>query len=208
MYKNRLITERLKTLVQHFPCVILSGARQVGKSTLLKHLFSDTHDFVVFDPVMDIQNARQDPDLFLRNHPGPLILDEIQYAPELIPAIKRSIDINRSPGRFIITGSQQWQVMQHAAESLAGRAVFLDLEGFSLSELSHSEENSQTHWLIEWLKNPDALLKKKSIRLPLEHTPAEILWRGFLPEATLLPLETISDYYFSYQRTYIERGVR
>ena len=76
-YKERLATSKLVALAEHFAVVVVSGARQVGKSTLLKHQFPDW-DTVVFDPVIDVGNARADPELFLQNHPAPLILDEIQ----------------------------------------------------------------------------------------------------------------------------------
>jgi uncharacterized protein len=79
MYKNRSITSLVKRLISTFPVVVISGARHVGKSTLLQHLFPKEVDYVVFDPVVDIENARQDPDLFFDNHPHtPLLLDEIQ----------------------------------------------------------------------------------------------------------------------------------
>lgn len=143
-YKNRQLSRKLKRLIEHFPIVVVSGARQVGKSTLLKHQFPDW-DIVVFDPVVDVGNARSDPELFLANHPVPLILDEIQYCPELVPSIKRLVDANKKPGLYILTGSQQWSVMKSISESLAGRAVFLDLEGFSLTEIAGYDKSPS--WL-------------------------------------------------------------
>jgi len=104
-YKERLLTSRLKRLVQTFPVVVVSGARQVGKSTILNHAFPVNTDCVVLDPIIDVENARQDPDLFLDNHPrSPLLLDEIQYAPELVAAIKRRVDRDRQPGQFVLIG--------------------------------------------------------------------------------------------------------
>jgi predicted AAA+ superfamily ATPase len=85
MYKLRIITKQLKKLTENFPVVVVSGARQVGKSTLLQHVFPDI-DTIVFDPVTDVGAAKSDPDVFLDNHPTPLILDEIQYAPTLTAA--------------------------------------------------------------------------------------------------------------------------
>ena len=136
MYRNRLLSTRLLRLTENFPVTVVSGARQVGKTTLLKHLFP-RHDYVVFDASLDLEGARRDPDLFLLNHPPPLILDEIQYAPELVSAIKRLVDRSSSgAGQFILTGSLQWQVMKTLSESLAGRVAFLDLQGYSVQELS------------------------------------------------------------------------
>src|SRR5262249_24626026 len=100
-YIPRQISGKLKKALQHFPCLVLIGARQVGKSTLLKKLFPSYH-YVLFDPVVDIEGARRDPDLFLDHHPAPLILDEIQFAPEVVPAIKRRIESNRKSGQYLL----------------------------------------------------------------------------------------------------------
>ena len=204
-YLDRTVSNKLLRLSQNFPCIVVTGARQVGKSTLLNHLFP-SYSSVVFDPVIDIENARRDPDLFLANRKPPIILDEIQYVPELVPAIKRRIDKDRSSGQYLITGSQQWQVMKNISESLAGRAVFLNLDSFSLAELS--EEKSRKSWLELWLNDPLQLTQNFHPRLKLPFTLNETLFRGFLPEARFLPLDLIADYHASYQRTYIERDIR
>ena len=206
MYKYRLLSERVLKLSEHFPVVVLSGARQVGKSTLLRHLFP-LRDTVVLDPVLDVGQARREPDLFLANHPPPLILDEIQYAPELVSALKRHVDRNRGPGMYILTGSQQWSVLKSMAESLAGRAVFVDLEGFSLAEITG--ETSCTTWLNRWLADPGAFVKSPPKHgLMSGRSLYEQLWRGWLPECDRLPLDMISAFYEGYVRTYIERDVR
>ncbi len=206
-YKERLLTARLQRLVQTFPVVVISGARQVGKSTLLDHVFPANTDCVVFDPVVDVENAREDPDLFLDNHPrAPLLLDEIQYAPELVAAIKRRVDQNRQAGQFVLTGSQQWEVMKSLAESLAGRAVFLTLDGFSLAEMSGQVDGPG--WLASWLENPWEFAYGEGGLVRMEHTLYETLWRGFLPDATTLPIETVADFYAAYTKTYVERDVR
>ena len=101
-YITRQIEKRLLRLADHFPVIVVTGARQVGKTTLLRHLFSEA-DHVTFDPTVDVENARADPDLFLDDHREPLVLDEIQYAPEVVSAIKRRVDDDRKPGRFILT---------------------------------------------------------------------------------------------------------
>lgn len=207
MYIPRLLTDRLHQLARSFPVVVVSGARQVGKSTLLKHAFPKETDYVVFDPVVDVENARRDPDLFLDNHPRrPLLLDEIQYSPELVAALKRRVDNDRSPGQFILTGSQQWQAMKHLAESLAGRAVFLDLECFCLSEIACDSKNE--NWLKAWLEAPRDFVESNPPVSRIEKTLFEMLWRGWLPDAALLPLESISDFHEAYFRTYVERDVR
>jgi len=207
-YKYRLITARLKRLVDSFPVVVVSGARQVGKSTLLKETFPEWNN-VVFDPAMDVGNAREDPDLFLDNHTCPIILDEIQYAPELVAAIKRRVDNDRAPGRFVLTGSQQWSVLRTASESLAGRAVFLDLEGFSLAETA--DQATTDHWLSAYLEGPEefsARMTDESANLVPAESVYSVLWRGALPDAQELTSDLVPDYYRAYVRTYLERDVR
>ena len=206
MYIRRLLTDKLYKLVESFPVVVISGARQVGKSTLLQNTLGIEAEIVVFDPVIDVENARRDPELFLNNHPTPLILDEIQYAPELVASIKRRVDLDRAPGQYILTGSQQWGVMKSMSESLAGRAVFLDLYSFCLLEISQS--NFTMPWIVRWLDSPDEFLTTRQSRLPQKITLYEQFWRGFLPEPQFLSLDVIPDFLSAYQRTYIERDVR
>lgn len=204
-YKHRVISDRLEGMLRRFPVVVLCGARQVGKSTLLRHTFPDWQ-MVVFDPAVDVGNAREDPDLFLDNHPSPVILDEIQFAPELVAAIKRRVDRARKPGQYVLTGSQQWPVLKTASESLAGRAVFMDLEGFCLSEIAG--DAGEDHWLKRYLENPDSWIDRKPSRLPFSRPLYEQLWRGFLPEVDTMEADWVSDFHRAYLRTYIERDVR
>ena len=206
MYLSRLLTQRLRRLVDSFPVVVVTGARQVGKSTLLEHVLGETMDIVVFDPVIDVENARQEPELFLDNRPPPLILDEIQYAPELIPAIKRRVDRNRSSGSYVLTGSQQWGVLRSVAESLAGRAVFLDLDGLCLAEVTGAVDGRP--WMAAWLDSPDSFPLRDVRRLETPRTLYEQLWRGWLPEAQFLALDVLADFHAAYQRTYVERDIR
>jgi predicted AAA+ superfamily ATPase len=205
IYKPRLLTSRLRRLLAHFPVVIVSGARQVGKSTLLRRELPDW-EIVVFDPAVDVGAARSDPDLFLDNHPAPLVLDEIQFAPELVPSLKRRVDRTREPGRYVLTGSQQWSVLKTASESLAGRAAFLDLEGFSLAEIAR--ETTDEHWLARYLDDPRAFVARSAERVGTATTVYERLWRGFLPGSDALSDDLIPDFYGAYLRTYIERDVR
>ncbi|MGE3163972.1 MAG: ATP-binding protein [Planctomycetota bacterium] len=204
-YKERLLGRKLRRLAGRFPIVVVSGARQVGKSTLLGHEFPG-HDVVVFDPTVDVGNARSDPDLFLQNHPPPIILDEIQYAPELVAALKRQIDRRGEPGQYLLTGSQQWSVLKAVSESLAGRAMFLDLEGLCLAEVTQSV--TEDHWLRRYLEDPEKFVATPAVRLPTTHTLFEQLWRGSLPAVDSLEEEWVTDYYSAYMRTYIERDVR
>src|SRR3989338_5825043 len=204
-YVPRAQEKQLKELFKTFPVVVVTGARQVGKSTLLTHLFQDL-PHVLFDPTVDVENVRADPDLFLRNRKTPLILDEIQYAPELVSAIKRTLEKDRRPGQYLMTGSQQWEVMKHLSESLAGRAVFLDLEGFSLAEIA--ETIPEKAWLERWLEDPETFIRSSQERLAPQRPVFEQLWRGSLPEAQSLELNYLPDFFMSYMRTYLERDLR
>ncbi|MDR3624176.1 MAG: AAA family ATPase [Chlamydiales bacterium] len=204
-YIPRDITDRIKRMLHYFPSVVLVGARQVGKSTLLKTLFPN-YSYVLFDPYEDIENARKDPDLFLNNHSTPLILDEVQYAPELISSIKQRIDENRTPGQYILTGSQQWGIMKQTAESLTGRTVIIQLESFALNEIAANR--TKNAWLNQWLESPEDFVKNPIRFLQLPISTYEQLWRGFLPETQVLPLDLIQAFHATYQKTYIEKDVR
>ena len=204
MFKERTVSQVLLQAARIFRVVVLSGARQTGKTTLLQRLFPDW-DFVIFDPVTDIEGARSDPDLFLDNHPPPLILDEVQYATEVVSALKRRVDrAGNLPGQYILTGSQQWQVMRTLAESLAGRAAFVDLHGLSIAELCNAPAGG---WLQYWLEDgatSPAWKKGRRAGLPLHSW----LWRGTLPGTLPIEDKWIPTFWDSYQRTYIERDAR
>ncbi len=194
----RGVAKLVKSLFKEFPVVVLIGARQVGKSTLFETCFPKIKR-VVFDPLVDVAGAKADADLFLNNHPAPLFLDEIQYVPEIVPALKRKLDQDRRPGQYLLTGSQQWEVMKLLSESLAGRAVLLNLHPFSVSEIT-----GQKFWLGDWLQ------QKKTKRLPQKEKPTlyQQIWRGFLPEAQFLSSKAIPYFYESYIKTYIEKDAR
>ncbi|GDX81316.1 hypothetical protein LBMAG42_31270 [Deltaproteobacteria bacterium] len=193
----------------------MCGARQVGKSTLLDMTFGAESETVVFDAMQDIEGARRDPDLFLDSRgfqPGGaprrprLILDEIQFAPELVPAIKRRVDRLAVPGQFLLSGSQQWQVMKHLAESLAGRAAFVDLEGFTLAELAG--KGGRPPWLAAFLLDPEVFVASDRPRLPLPRTVTEQVFRGFMPGVQGWPDAALDSWFAGYVRTYLERDAR
>lgn len=186
--------------------VVVAGARQVGKTTLVRSLLGDRWPIVTLDPTVDVAGARADPDLLIANNPDRLVVDEVQYAPELVAAIKRSVDEDRRPGRFVLTGSQQWSVLRSLAESLAGRAVFLDLSGFTLQE--RAGLGDAPGWLAAWVHAPEPATLQAFSRLPLTRGVNELLYRGTLPDASSLPLDLIPDFFAGYRRTYLERDVR
>ena len=125
-YRTRHLEKRLHALARHFKCVLVTGARQVGKSTLLAHAFPNLKS-VTLDPIQDRFGVRRDPDLFLDNFPAPLIVDEIQFAPELLPALKRRMDQNAAPGQYFLSGSQNLALLRSVTESMAGRVGVLQL---------------------------------------------------------------------------------
>ena len=123
-YRQRHLEEKLTRLRRAVPVVLVLGARQAGKSTLLSHIAPDAAR-VVFDPVIDVGNARQDPELFLDQYPPPVILDEVQYVPDLLAVIKRRADEDRRPGQYLLTGSQNPMLLESVSESMAGRVAVL-----------------------------------------------------------------------------------
>ncbi|MSR78360.1 MAG: ATP-binding protein [Candidatus Omnitrophica bacterium] len=212
-YRKRLLEDKVKKYQGLFPALLVTGARQVGKSTLLTHLFGKTHQHIVFDPVTDFENARQDPEFFLQQHPAPLILDEIQYAPQLLPLIKKRIDRDRTPGQFLLTGSQNLALLKTVSESMAGRVAVLDLETMGLAERLDAVKISTHHSWLEEIFLAKKVLPKIQVFRRLRHqkpftTLFDILWRGGYPGTLELPGEVLADYFQSYIRTYVERDIR
>ena len=142
VYYPRAIEPLLKSAVKQFPALLLTGVRQSGKSTLLRHLFP-THTYVTLDDGGLCNLARRDPALFLNSHETPLIIDEIQYAPELFSVLKVKIDSDRTHrGRYLLTGSQAFQMMQGVSETLAGRIAVLRLHPFAWGEFQKTHPDS------------------------------------------------------------------
>ena len=139
MYIQRKIEGKLNYLSKHFPVVVVTGARQTGKTTLIKESKPDA-GYITLDYPKIRDLAKSDPELFLQQYKAPLIIDEIQYAPELLPYIKIKVDENRTPGQYYLTGSQMFRMMKNVSESLAGRVGLLSLFGLSRSEILNVEE--------------------------------------------------------------------
>lgn len=206
-YLTRHLEQRLIRHANAFKIVMIAGARQVGKSTLLEHVFQDVKQ-VVFDPVQDLYGARSDPDQFLDTFGSPLILDEVQYAPELLPALKRRVDRADAKGQYFLTGSQNLSVLRNVSESLAGRVGILRLDGLTPAELDGQADVDS--WLKRYLNAPveffetlDSLQTINSPRSLPEH-----LWRGQLPALVPFENEDVPAYLSSYVQTYVERDIR
>jgi len=208
-YHRRLVEDKLRTYFESFACTLVTGARQVGMSTMLGELFGESMRTFVFDPVQDLYGVKQDPDLFLRNNPPPVILDEIQYVPELVPALKRRVDRERRPGMYLITGSQQWHVMRNLAESLAGRVAMLELPAFSLQETAEADS---APWLGSWLEaaedGSDSWVDTFQGYTSPRRSVTEIIWRGGFPEVQRLREAVIPGWMQGYVSTYLQRDMR
>lgn len=186
-YIHRELEVKLTSLSKSSPSIALTGPRQSGKSTLLKHLFGKTHTYVTFDDPLMREKATSDPKLFLSESKDKLILDEIQYVPEILSYIKILIDDNRNKnGRFIITGSQQFTLIKNLGDSLAGRIALLELLPFSTYEIK------------------DKLKNKKSI---LELFIYSCL-NGLYPELVTKKTKDLNSWYATYINTYLERDIR
>lgn len=140
----RHLSATLALARKSFPAVLVTGARQTGKTTLLRHDAGEGTAYATLDDPLTRDFARSDPKGFLAQFPGPVVLDEVQYVPELLTHLKIAIDADRRPGRFLLTGSQQFPLMRGVSESLAGRVAVLDLLPFSLAEFP---EDNLSAWL-------------------------------------------------------------
>ncbi|MBI5753539.1 AAA family ATPase, partial [Candidatus Peregrinibacteria bacterium] len=135
MYFSRYLEDVIKSVNSSFKVLYLGGPRQVGKTTLLKHLAGKFKmNYVTFDDLRVRKLAKDDPELFLEINPAPLLIDEVQYVPQLFSYIKIRVDASDKTGRYWLTGSHQFSVLKDIQESLAGRVGILNLLGFSRAE--------------------------------------------------------------------------
>ena len=199
MYIERNINEILKRRAKNSRCILLTGPRQVGKSTLLKALYPDVK-YYTFDDKLLLNTAVEDPKLFLRNIPKPSILDEVQYAKALLPYIKIECDKSDEYENYYLTGSQQMKLMDSAKESLAGRISILELQGLSLREINGISFNRHFVPTEEYI-----FQREKEIK-PYENI-WQIIHRGSYPELYVTEREWV-DFYSSYVHTYLERDLR
>ena len=142
---NREAESIIRSINKTFKVLMVTGPRQVGKTTLLKKLKPDNMDYVTLDDEVLRKQAKEDPKLFLEEHPAPLLIDEAQYAPELFPYIKINVDNVNDNGRYWITGSQQFHLMKNASESLAGRVGIVNLNSFTYSEIIRNEKKNRKY---------------------------------------------------------------
>jgi len=188
-YIHRSIEPVLKEMAGHFPAVAVTGPRQSGKSTLLQQVFPNYAYLTLDDPLV-LQQALQDPELLLESAGPRVVIDEIQYAPSLLPRLKLRVDHHRArPGQFILTGSQQFVLMKGLGETLAGRIGLLELLPFGLEEKTRCP--GKEHLAGE----PRAAF-------------VDACLRGSYPEPVLQAKLDAARWYGAYVRTYLERDIR
>ena len=202
-YLHRTIEEKILQVSREYSCVILIGPRQVGKSTVLRHLMEGTsRQEVSLDDLAERRLAKSDPALFLEMHPAPVLIDEIQYAPELFSYIKIKVDNGAAPGDYWLTGSQAFRLMDLAQESLAGRAAILHLSILTQAEIFG--DGKSTPFTIDMAE----LNARKAHRAPA--TAREIyerIWQGGMPGLRSGKFTDRDVFYSSYVQSYIERDV-
>lgn len=199
MYIKRIMESKLKYLSKHFPIVMVCGARQVGKTTLLRQIEKDIEDirYVTLDYPKIRTLAQEDPELFLQQYPAPLIIDEIQYATELLPYIKIRVDQKHQNGMYYLTGSQMFHLMKNVGESLAGRVGILSMYSLSRAEI---EERESEPFLPGREKD---LFSEDSITGIFEK-----IYRGGMPQMIADKELEPEDYFGAYMQTYLERDIR
>ncbi len=203
MYIKRTSEDVIQKLSKQFKVVLVTGARQVGKSTLLKHC-DENRNYVSLDDLSERELAINEPKLFLETHKAPLIIDEIQYAPELLSYIKLIVDKSDKKGQYWLTGSQQFHLMKNVSESLAGRVGILDLMGLSLVELSQTPNNEPFFPDLEYIEK-----RRENHKNYSTSNIFKIIYNGSFP--ALNNQDEFQDrnaFYSAYIRTYIERDIR
>lgn len=197
-YIERAITPVLKERVRSSKCVLVTGARQIGKSTLIKHEFPEYHR-ANFDDRLTRLQAKEEPKLFFLNHPYPLFIDEVQKENSILEEIKLIVDESDQRGLFILSGSQKLELMKGMSESLAGRVSVAELSGLSLREIHGIRFNRHFVPTDDYLNE-----REKEIK------PYKDLWetihKGSYPELYDVERDW-QEYYSSYVSTYLERDI-
>ncbi len=213
-YINRTIEKTIKEFIGKYPVIMITGPRQVGKTTLLNYLskeFLNEINYITLDDLMIRIQANEDPSLFLRTYETPLIIDEFQYAPNLLSYIKMNVDETRKDAMFnngdkvgtmyYLTGNQVFQTMKNVSESLSGRVGIFDLYAFSTREMNGLKEDV-------FIPNISALKKKEPLKRISTLKIFERIIKGSYPAVNYGEKVPFEQYYSDYIRTYIERDIR
>ena len=195
---KRAITDVLHNRVSNSKVLLLTGPRQVGKSTLLKHEYDNYH-YVTFDNDLIRAQARDEQGLFFLNNPTPLIIDEVQKEASILNGIKLRVDASNERGNFILTGSQKLELMKGVSESLAGRISILELSCLSLREINSISFNKHFVPTLDYISEREKELRKYDNIWKTIH-------RGMYPELYDTNRDWL-DFYASYVNTYLERDV-
>ncbi len=202
-YIKRNLENIVDQVTKEYPVVLVTGPRQVGKTTMLQKLMQGTdRGYVTLDDLNERNIAKTDPELFLQLHKPPILIDEIQYAPELFPYIKIQVDKTHEPGAFWLTGSQIFKLMEGVQESLAGRVAVLSLTTLSQAEICGGIMEPFTI-------DMEALSVRKESRKEADVREVfEWIYRGSMPAVVSGAINNSQIFYRSYLSTYIERDVR
>ena len=201
-YIPRDMEKVMSKLTKEYSCILIIGPRQVGKSTMLEHIDS-ARNKVTLDDLQERNLAKNDPEMFLKLHKTPILIDEVQYAPELFSYIKIAIDNGAEPGSFWLTGSQSYKLMSLAQESLAGRIAILNLTTLSQHELYSNGELLPFTLSLDELKQREYLYEKADVGSIFER-----IWQGGLPGLASGKYTNRDIYYSSYLQTYLSRDVK
>lgn len=204
MYLQRTVEAFISKASGQFPVLLLTGTRQVGKTTVLRHMAGEARSYVTLDDPLALELAHRDPALFLERYHPPVLIDEVQYAPRLLSLIKERVDRENSVGLFWLTGSQTFHLMKDVSESLAGRVAVLHLLGLSQAEMAGRGLSSRP--FLPGGKQPGAF-QRGAEALPLGDLYRNI-WRGSFPRLALDPGMDRDLFFSSYVETYIQRDVR
>lgn len=202
-YIKRDIEDKIIALSKEYSCILITGPRQVGKTTVLKQLMNADREYVTLDDMEERGLAKRDPAMFLQMHSTPIMIDEVQYAPELFSYIKIQIDNGAAPGTYWLTGSQAFKLMELAQESLAGRIAILHMSSLSQHEIHGSGE------CVPFILDIAALKAREKA-----HTSADItqmyerIWNGSMPGLISGKFTDRDVFYSSYLQTYIDRDVK
>lgn len=197
---KRHIEQVVARRAKNSKAILLTGPRQVGKSTLFKHLFSSANQVTLDDDLL-LAQAAEDTGLFLLNNPCPLMIDEVQKCPSLFNKLKIVLDNTEKCGNFFLTGSQKLQLMENVSESLAGRISVVELDGLSLREIHKVSYNHHFVPSQEYITEREKHLK------PYNKDIWSAIHRGSYPELFANPDREWIDFYQSYVKTYLERDV-
>ncbi len=197
---KRHIEDVVERRAKNSKAILLTGPRQVGKSTLYKYLFNDVNQ-VTFDDDLLLAQAEEDLNLFLLNNPSPLMIDEVQKCPSIFNKLKIVLDNTEDKGNFFLTGSQKLQLMDGVSESLAGRISIVELEGLSLREIYN------VPFTKHFIPTKQYIDERENALVNYRKNLWETIHRGSYPELYSNSEREWVDFYQSYVKTYLERDV-